>query len=101
MPKQMPNPDVMKEIVKQIERISSICGQRPGQIFEDWLQIVEQTLLMLPEHLKSAIETHQLGKDTPEAEAIFAYMHRKYPERCWEHFTKAFAALLEMPEKWI
>jgi hypothetical protein len=28
-------------------------------------------------------------------------MYKKYPEACWPHFTAAFVALLEMPEKWV
>ena len=84
------------QIVKALERITA-TGQRPSAIFDDWLELVEATLDMLPAHLRSAVQTRHLAQDSPEASQVWERVRARYQSRDWvfERFSAAFGGLLE------
>ena len=83
------------QIVKTLERITA-TGQRTDAIFDDWLELVETTLEMLPAHLKSAVQNGHLAQDSPEASQVWDKVRSRYPGRDWvfERFSEALGGLL-------
>jgi len=83
-------------IIKALDRVSA-TGQRPSAIFDDWLELAEATLDMLPAHFKSAITTGHLAHDSPEAAQVWDKVRSRYPGQEWvfERFSEAFGGLLE------
>jgi len=89
-------------IIKCLEQASTLTGQRPYRVFENWLQLVEVTLEMLPAHLRAITRTGQLAPDSPEAAAVFARLrgeqHGRDRERVsaiFGHYARAFGYLLD------
>jgi len=83
------------QIVKALERITA-TGQRPSAIFDDWLELVEATLDMLPAHLKCAVQTGHLAQDSPEAAQVWDKVRSRYPGQDWvfDKFAEGFGHLL-------
>lgn len=89
-----------REIEKILSKVEA-TGQRPYQIFSDWLELIEAALKAMPAHLTAAArgEMHQ---DDEETAALWARMRTRYgdddPKRNKRYFTlfaKAFAILFE------
>jgi type I restriction-modification system DNA methylase subunit len=88
-----------KDIIRELEHIGA-TGVSQYQIFEDWLDMVHATLERLPAHLKNAVEKRPLA-DTPEVQAMFERFQSRYAKPyCWEHFSKAFAILLNSADEY-
>jgi 2-polyprenyl-3-methyl-5-hydroxy-6-metoxy-1,4-benzoquinol methylase len=83
-----------KAIIRELERVTAI-GSGQSQVFDDWLEITHAALQRLPDHLRAA----RLGEpltDTPETVKLWERLNVRYNRPyCWEHFSKAFAVLLE------
>ena len=85
----------MKTIVKHLEKIEA-SGKRSHDVFRDWLALVEASLRMLPKHLRSIRSENALAEDEPEVAETIARIRGSYPEWCGEHFSHAFAELLNL-----
>ena len=90
------------QIIKCLEQASSLTGQRPHRVFDNWLQLVEVTLEMLPAHLRAIARTGQLAPDSPEAAATFARLRGEQRSRdraavsaLFGHYARAFGYLLD------
>jgi hypothetical protein len=49
----------VEAIVSALEKVGSLVGYRPEQIFSDWLRLVESALAALPAHLDHLRQTGQ------------------------------------------
>lgn len=92
--------DPAGEIIKHLLRVQSWTGNNMSRIFEDWLMLVESELDNLPAHIESAARTGKPAEGSPETQALWQRMRSVYkrPE-CWDEFTKAFAILLDQPDR--
>lgn len=86
------------EIVKTITRLTAY-GQRVNQLFDDWLELTEAALLMLPAHATSAKATGQMAEDTEEVKAIWARMRNKHRRETFDGFAEATGILLQATGK--
>ena len=93
-----------KEIIQRLERIVSLSGRRPGEVFSDWLFITEATLKALPDQVKAVGTTGRFAEDSPDVVDTFArvqahynpkYLDEDRAQQIWNNFTEAFALLLE------
>lgn len=94
---QLPKSPAAAAIVKCLEKITA-TGRRPGEIFEDWLELTEATLDMLPAHARSAAQTGQLAEDSPEVAETWNRVRSHYGEAqrwVFERFAEAFGVLLQ------
>lgn len=86
-------------LIKVLSRLES-SGNRPHQIFEDWIQIVESILEGLPRNIRSLHQGGGLAEDPPDVADLWARLRSRYPqERHWEQFSEAFSILLKYSEK--
>ena len=84
-------------IIKELDRVTAV-GRRPSRIFEDWALLTEANLVELPRiyHAAAQGEEHE---DLPATQELFERMRAIYHrDFCWEHFTRATAALFESAE---
>ena len=81
-------------IVKHIEHICT-SGRKVWDVFSDWLDMTEATLVALPRHAESVAKTHQPAEDTPETQALWARLRQTYTPNDFGRFRDAFQALLE------
>ncbi len=83
------------QIVKALDRITA-TGHRPSAIFDDWLELTEATLTMLPDHFRSVMRTGQFAPDSPEVADLWAHIRTRYDGKAWvfEKFAEAFGRLL-------
>jgi hypothetical protein len=94
----------VQRIIKCLEKVNSMSGYRPTQVFADFTQLVEASLDALPLHLTSIAQTGQLAEDTPETKQLFEQIRTRYASSSshsagiWSHFSQAFALLLESAE---
>lgn len=89
-----------REIEKILSKVEA-TGQRPYQIFNDWLELIEAALKALPVHLENAAKG-EMHDDDEETAALWARMRSRYgnddPKRNKRYFTlfaEAFAILFE------
>jgi len=81
-----------KDIVEELEKTAYRYG--PSRIFEDWLKISRASLRALPAFIQS--QAQKLAYvDSPEDQRLWAERRERYPRPAWDHFTAAFAHLLE------
>jgi hypothetical protein len=83
-----------KDIAATLDRVTRLRGYGFDQVFEDWLQVVEATLEMLPRHFESAYFTGTLGADTPAVAALWDDMRGRYGAEGLTAFSEAFGQLL-------
>jgi len=92
--------DPAGEIIKHLSRVQSYSGNNMNRIFDDWLQLAESELDNLPAHLESAVKTGKLAEGSAETQALWQRMRSTYSKpQCWDEFAKAFAILLDQPER--
>lgn len=85
-------------IVKYLEKNTG--SRRPSDVFDDWLDIVLDSLSALPAHIQSATVAGGLADDTPEVAARFEVLRGKYTRDQFDNFAAAFCVLLESAEEW-
>ena len=95
--KPLPANPTANEIVKRLERVL-YSGFRPSEMFDDWLELVEGTLSMLPAHALALAESGKMAEDTPEVAAIFQKMRKRYDAQTFEAFSEALALLIASTE---
>jgi hypothetical protein len=89
----MLDPDAQK-IISLLEKNTS-SGQRPAAIFQDWLEMTDTALRMLPEHAASVAKTRQMAEDDEEGRMLWTRLSRTYRDRDhFDRFQEAFALLL-------
>jgi len=96
---EMPKSPAAAAIVKCLSKITA-TGRRPADVFDDWLELTEATLDMLPAHARSAAQTGRPAEDSPEVAEIWSRVRSHYGEaasRGWvfERFAEAFGLLLQ------
>jgi hypothetical protein len=83
-----------KEIIKYLSG-NLHTGRRQDDVFQDWLELVRASLLMLPEHCKSAASRKTMAEDDGDTQALFERMRHRYGRPEFDNFAKAFGALHE------
>lgn len=82
-----------KKIARVLEKVSGLSGQRPHNVFEDWTEMVEATLRMLPYHAASLQKGEGMVEDTPDIQELWARLRHRY-QRADEGFTLFANALV-------
>jgi ribosomal protein L11 methylase PrmA len=92
--------DATKIITKHLDSVASHL--RRGAVWDDWLDIVEATLRMLPVHVAAVAEAMtrgeepMLAEDDDEAKEVWAGLQRAgYSPSDFTHFAAAYAALMD------
>lgn len=92
--------DATKIITKHLDGVASHL--RRGNVWDDWLDIVEATLRMLPAHVAAVAdarergETPRMADDDDEAKELWARLERAgYESADFTHFAAAYAALMD------
>src|SRR4051812_7523259 len=83
-----------REIIKYLTG-NLHTGRRQDDVFQDWLELVRASLMLLPAHAKAAVTTGAMAKDDAETQAIWERMRRHYKRPEFDNFAKAFGALHE------
>ena len=79
-----------------IKALAPLLGPyKADDIFEDWLELTEATLRMLPEHLTSALLHKHIAEDPDDVKALWARVKARHGVTAFQHFAKAFQALLD------
>lgn len=82
------------EIIKRLER-NTACGRRQHQVFEDWLEIVEHSLCMIPAHAAAIRDTGKPADDPPHVAHAWKRLREQYPNPSYfTHFSEAYAILM-------
>jgi hypothetical protein len=87
-----------QKIIHHLERVTA-SGASEYNIFDDWLLMVAACLEAMPRHAEHAVKNIPF-EDTPETADLFARMHARYPDYCWEYFADAFAELVLSTDEW-
>ena len=82
------------DIITVLERIAG-TGHPPSQVFRDWLTVSENTLAMLPAHVRAMTTARRLAEDTPEVAKVWADLRERYRPEAFPEFARAFATLLD------
>lgn len=83
------------EIIKRLER-NTHGGRRQHQVFEDWLEIVEHSLTMVPAHARAIRETGHPAEDPPAIQHAWKRLRSDYTgKQDFTNFAEAYALLLE------
>ena len=93
--REMPADPDGRLIVKALDAITSI-GVRQDQVFDDWLEVVEATLDMLPVHARSIAQFGRPAEDSPAAAEVWTRLNRRYKSHpwIWEKFSEAYGHLV-------
>ncbi len=94
---EIPKRPAAAAIVKCLNKITA-TGRRPADVFDDWLELTEATLDMLPAHARSTAQTGYPAEDPPEVAEIWNRVRSHYGEaKGWvfERFAEAFGSLLQ------
>ncbi len=87
-----------QQIIRLLERNAS-SGQRPSQIYHDWLQMVDTTLRMLPAHAESVAEAGRLADDDEEGKRLWTRLRETYRDPAhFKRFANAYHVLLHTSE---
>ncbi len=89
------------QLIRILEGVCTISGQRPHQVFEDWVRLCEATLTELPRHV--AMVQHEgrmlrADEDSEATQALWRELERRYHWRwndCSAIFAETFQALLD------
>src|SRR3989304_4647369 len=83
-------------IVKHLHKITA-TGRRPDDIFDDWLQLTEATLDMLPTHARAIAQTGHPAADMPEVAELWSRIRSRYHDQhgVFEQFSEAFNLLFQ------
>lgn len=68
----------VKEIIRQLNHITTVSGYGAAIIFDDWTQLVNASLEALPRHIEAIATTGHWAKDTPETAEVFARIRSRY-----------------------
>lgn len=68
-------------------------------VFEDWINMSEASLRMLPVHAEHIAERGCLADDDEKTKALFARLHQQYNDKVFQHLGMAFTALAESIER--
>lgn len=88
------------QLVKILERVCTISGHRPHQVFTDWVRLCESTLTEMPHHVARQRREGRLrnpDEDGAETQALMQELERRYHKRwsdCKAIFAEAFAVLM-------
>lgn len=85
---------IVKRLSQLITRLTAY-GHRPSQLFDDWLELVEASLTMLPAHAASVQSTGKMAEDTPEIQALWERMRNKHRPETFSGFAEATGLLLD------
>jgi hypothetical protein len=85
---------IVKKIVRELERVCA-SGNRPSQVFADWLERLEASIIMAPRHLESLRRDEGLAQDPPEYMELWARMRERYrQDHYFQYFDRASALLV-------
>ncbi len=82
-----------QRIAKLIED-NCISGRKVWDVFEDWLDIVQASLIALPRHAASMAATGHFADETPEDAALWARLLKVYSKGDFENFQSALHTLM-------
>lgn len=86
-------------IVKILEKTA--YNVQDWNLFDDWLDIVEASLLEFPNHVRSAYATGQPAEDSLETKELWERLQSRYKPDQFYNFSKAYNMLLEgVAEGW-
>lgn len=85
------------DIVRILSRIATRSHHRVDRVFEDWLQMVDDALAMMPLHAVAVMQTGELADDPPEIKARFDRIADTYRHALDKkhNFARAMSVLLE------
>jgi hypothetical protein len=92
-------------IEQHIKAITGALGhvsghRRPSLIWADWMDVVAETLRMLPTHAQSIATSGHPADDDDEARACWERMRANgYSTEDFSHFARAYASLIESVEE--
>lgn len=87
------HPDAATDaIIKVLEPLT--YGRSGHQVFADWIEVVEASLMMLPHHAHSLAMGQGMAEDPAPVQALWARMNQEYSKKDWDHLQEAFAILL-------
>lgn len=89
----------MNEQIARILNPVLISGRKSWEVMEDWLDVVEASLTMLPLHAESVAATSRPAEDTPEVKALWARLNTVYRTDDWRCFQQALNVLLDRTER--
>lgn len=89
------SPQAIKAIVSKLEKIEA-SGNASYHIFQDFLDLVEAALDMLPYHLTEAAKSGQMAEDSPEAKATWERVKRRYPKGRETYYFNLFADAFDL-----
>jgi hypothetical protein len=83
------------ESIAKLLEPTLISGRKSWDVLEDWLDVVEASLTMLPVHAESVAAIGRMAEDTPEIKALWARLNTVYRPNDWECFKAALTALTD------
>ena len=89
----------MNEQIATILNPVLISGRKSWEVLEDWLDVVEASLTMLPLHAESVATTGRHAEDTPEVKALWARLNQTYRADDWQCFKRALTVLMDRTER--
>ena len=93
--KLYPDHRAKDNIIKILSQCQS-AGLRTSEIYQDFLDIAHDTLVMLPAHAASLVKDKVLSQDTPEIAERFARLKKRYGDpRYFGYFQQAFNVLVK------
>ncbi len=79
-------------IIKELERVS--VGWGASKVFDDWLEMTEASLYMLPYHAASVAARNGYAEDPAPIKALWARLLEEYDRDAWQRLHQAFQILL-------
>jgi len=85
-------PDRAGKDIITLLRLNSVYGRRLSEVFEDWLELIEATLMMEAKHLLWQRTFGISAPDTVEVQALWTRMRARYDQH--DHVFTRFAQAL-------
>ena len=89
----------MNEQIATILKPVLISGRKAWEVMEDWLDVVEASLTMLPLHAESVAATGRHAEDTLEVKTLWARLNQTYRPDDWQCFKAALTVLMDRTER--
>ena len=96
--REMPSDPEAAKIVRALNTIVEVTGQKIDDVFEDWLAVCDAFLTALPRHTASVAKIGLPADDTDDAKAVWARLRQKYRRAEVETFNAFRAGLHRLIE---
>ena len=94
-PSAYQTPDLAGKDIIKLLTLNSVYGRRLSDVFDDWIALVEATLMMEPKHLLWQRKFGIPAPDTSEVQALWTRMRASYDQHdcVFTHFAQALGVL--------